>query len=133
MIELSIVIVIVIILVVTVAPRFLSTLSSGSVDTASKQVASALRFARQMAITTRHTTQVIADANPTKVLVVSQASGDTLYIFGLSGGASVLASTNNPTFQARGTAVGATITVGDAARSKQVIVNAVGRVRIQNP
>ena len=132
MIELSIVVVIVIMLAATVIPQYLSTISDTRVEQAAQQVGRAMRFARQMAVTLRTNITLATAPGWNKVCVVNPANGDTLYRFGLAGGASVISVNGTPTFFARGTSLGATIVVGDSDASKDVIVNVVSRVRIDD-
>lgn len=130
MVELAIVVVIIVILAGTAIPTFMSTISSSRVETAGEQVARAMRFARQMAVTLRETVTIAAVPGWGKVSVINSATGDTLYHFGLPGGATVISATGTPTFFPRGTSLGATIVVGDASDAKDVVVNVVSRVRI---
>lgn len=131
MVELAIVIVIITIMASVAIPRWIAAMATQRMDTASKQVATTLRFARQAAVTTRQSVSVVANADSSGLLVVD-ASGNELRRFGLPSGVRIQTSTGNPTFHARGTCVGATLTVSDQSRSVQVVVNVVGRIRIQS-
>ncbi len=131
MVELAIVIVVTLILASTVLPRWLGTLSSSRVETAARQTVTALRFARQAAITSRRNVTVLAPQHARTLRLVS-ATGDTLARFAFPAGTSVVSSTGNPTFHARGTSFGATIVVGDSRSTRQIVVNSVSRIRVES-
>lgn len=130
MVELAIVIVIVTILAGVAIPRYLTMISESRVRTSGEQTARAMRFARQMAVTLRRNVTVAAVPGSSRLSVVNAANGDTLYHFGLPGGATVLSATGTPTFFPRGTSLGATVVVGDCNGARQVVVNVVSRVRV---
>lgn len=133
MTELSVVVVIIIVLAGTLVPRYLSGVNRAKIDTATRQVVNAMRFARQAAITTKDNVRVAAILNTTKVCVVNDATSDTLWRFPLPSGTQVMGITGVPTFHPRGTSIGGTIRVTNASGcQKDIIVNVVSRVRVED-
>lgn len=130
MIELAIVVVVATIMAAVVVPRWFRTLSRTRVESAATQVATCMRFARQLAITTRQNITVAVSSDST-ALLVTDPGGNVMRRFSLPGGVKVRSTTGTPTFHARGTAFGVTVQVGDLSTTAQVVVNAVGRVRVQ--
>lgn len=132
MVEVTLVVVVILLLAGMTIPRYMGTLSTKRVDTAALQVTTAMRFARQMAITIRNPTTVTTAVGWERLCVVDAVTQDTLYTFRLPGGTAVQSMSGIPTFHPRGTSIGATITVGDANGARDVIVNVVSRVRIED-
>ncbi len=131
MVEIALVLAIILILSASLIPRYKSTLDEAKIDTATEKVVNAMRFARQMAVTTRDNIHVVALT--TRICVYNATDGDTLYRFALPGGASVQATTGTPDFHPRGTCIGGSITVeNDAGTARKITVNSVGRIKIED-
>lgn len=131
MVEIALVLSIILILSAITVPRYRSTLDEAKIDTATERVVNAMRFARQMAVTTRDNIHVVALT--TRICVYNATDADTLSRFLLPGGTSVDVTTGTREFHPRGTCIGGSITVkNDAGTARKITVNSVGRIKIED-
>ncbi len=108
-------------------PHFTKLLPGIRLSSAARQIATDLQLARMRAIT-KHATQTVAINTSTATYTFG---ADTRNLSDLYPGTSIVSkSGGDPTFTTTGTATATTITISNNGVTKQVVVNAIGRVSI---
>jgi len=130
LVELLTVVFIMAVLLMLAAPRFQSYMTLSRLNGAAREILSDLTAARMRAVNLNDTVTVNFYSGHQYKFVDSK--GTTLQDRDIQSSYKdvTLSTTANPQFHARGTAVGATVTVTNTAGSKSVTVASTGRVKI---
>ena len=133
MTELAVIIVIIIVMSTILVPRFLTGMRESKLRSAAQITSAAMKYARQLSITSRDEIAVSAVSPGEKLYLVNIDTGDTARVYELPDGATISSITASPHFFPRGlvTPTG-TIQVATSSGAMNVIVNIHGRVRIED-
>lgn len=133
MTELAVVILITIVLSSVIIPQFLSSIGDSKLRSAAETTSTAMKFARQLSITSRDEVQLNAINGGSELFIVNVDTGDTVRTYDLPVGATVQFISASPHFFPRGVCVPTgTIRVATDAGAKNIIVNITGRVRVED-